>query len=153
MKDGLKIFAIEKGVVIDHIPARQAIRVIDVLGVNRDGSVLTVGINLESGKLGRKDVIKIENKDLSREELNKVALIAPEATVNIIRGGMVSEKVKIAIPAMLEDMVECPNQNCVTHFEPAKTRFITISANPLRIRCHFCERMVEQGDIRLLAGK
>ncbi len=144
-----KIFAIEHGVVIDHIPVRHALKVIDVLGVNRDGSVLTVGINLESSKLGHKDVVKIENKELSKEELNKIALIAPDATVSIIREGSVAEKINVSLPVLLENMLLCPNQNCITNHEAATTRFITVASHPIRIQCHFCERVVEQEDIRL----
>lgn len=152
-----KVYAIADGVVIDHIPAMRALQVLEILGVHHEGrptdAIVTLGMNMESSKRGRKDIVKIERKELSKAELNKIALIAPEATVNIIRDSQVAEKFKIAIPAVFDHVVHCPNQNCVTNHEPAKTRFVTIATKPLMIRCHYCERVVWQDEVRLLGQR
>ncbi|MBI4150023.1 aspartate carbamoyltransferase regulatory subunit [Candidatus Woesearchaeota archaeon] len=154
-----KVYAIANGVVIDHIPAKRALQVLEILGVHPHmgeesaklgGTIVTLGMNMESSKLGRKDIVKIENKELSKAELNKIALIAPEATVNIIRDSQVTEKFQIAIPSFLEHIVKCPNQNCITNHEAVKTKFVTITNNPLHIKCHFCERVVDQQKIHLV---
>jgi len=149
-----KVYAIADGVVIDHISAMRALQVLEILGVHHEGrptdAIVTLGMNMESSKLGRKDIVKIERKELTKAELNKIALIAPEATVNIIRDSLVAEKFKIAIPVIFEGIVQCPNANCVTNHEPAKTRFLTVAAKPLMVRCHHCERVVWQDEIRLL---
>lgn len=155
-----KVYAIDDGVVIDHIPARRALQVLEILGVHQHGkntepskAIVTLGMNMESSKLGRKDVVKIERKELSKAELNKIALIAPEATVNIIRDTQITEKFQIAIPALLENIIQCPNQNCVTNHEPTKTKFITLATAPLYVKCYFCERVVEQENIHLLGER
>lgn len=145
-----KVFAIEDGVVIDHIPAKKAIDVINVLGAMEGDTIVTLGINLESSKMGKKDVVKIERKNLSRDELMKISLIAPKATVNIIKNHKVAEKVELKIPLVFEDMVKCPNPNCITRHEPVKSRFHTVSREPFRLKCHFCERVFERGEVSLL---
>lgn len=155
-----KVYAIDDGVVIDHIPARRALQVLEILGVHQQGkntessnAIVTLGMNMESSKLGRKDVVKIEHKELSKAELNKIALIAPEATVNIIHGAQIAEKFQIAIPAFLENIVQCQNQNCITNHERTKTKFITLATSPLCVKCYFCERIVGQENVRLLGEK
>ena len=87
-----KLYAIKEGTVIDHIPARQALKVISVLGINQDDSIVGLGINFQSGKMGKKDIVKIENKHITKEELNKIALFAPNATINRISNYKVAEK-------------------------------------------------------------
>ncbi len=152
-----KVYAIADGVVIDHIPAMRALQVLEILGVHHEDhpvdAIVTLGMNMESSKCGRKDIVKIERKELTKAELNRIALIAPEATVNIIRDSIVAEKFKIAIPAVFDGVVQCPNQNCVTNHEPAKTRFLTLATKPVMVKCHHCERVVWQDEIRLLGPR
>lgn len=146
-----KVYAIGNGVVIDHIPAKEALKVIKVLGLMPSGkSIVTMGMNLESKKLGHKDVLKVENRMLSHAELNKIALIAPKASVNIIKDSKVVEKVKIKVPKDIISLVKCNNPQCITNHERVETIFRTIQEDPLVIKCHFCERFIEREDISLL---
>ncbi|MCX6706694.1 MAG: aspartate carbamoyltransferase regulatory subunit [Candidatus Woesearchaeota archaeon] len=146
-----KVFKIKEGVVIDHIPAGKALHVVRVLGLSKNlgDSIITLGMNLESKKIGKKDVVKIENKELTKEELNKIALIAPNASVNMIKNEHVSEKLNIMIPARLENIIICPNPNCITRNYDMKTKFTTISRDPLKIRCNYCERIFDRDDVEL----
>ncbi|MFC1731865.1 aspartate carbamoyltransferase regulatory subunit [candidate division KSB1 bacterium] len=145
-----KVYAIEAGVVIDHIPPKKALDVVNVLKAMEGDSVVTLGVNLESEKGNRKDVVKIERKELSREDLMKIALIAPKATVNIIKDHEVSEKLNIAVPLVFENIIKCPNPNCITNKEIVESKFHTVSAQPLMIKCHFCERTFERDEVSLL---
>ncbi|PIN86385.1 aspartate carbamoyltransferase regulatory subunit [Candidatus Woesearchaeota archaeon CG10_big_fil_rev_8_21_14_0_10_44_13] len=145
-----KVYAIEEGVVIDHIPPKKACDVINVLGALEGDSIVTLGVNLDSKQMGKKDVVKIERKELSWEELMKIALIAPDASLNIIKGHKVVDKLKIKVPAMFEKVVRCPNPNCITRHEPVDTKFHTVSERPFRLRCHFCERVFEREEVSLI---
>ena len=143
-----KVYAINDGTVIDHIPAQKALKVIDILGLENEG-ILTIGIGFSSHKMGKKDIIKIENKYLKKEETDKISLIAPQATINIIREGGLREKRKIEIPKEYIDIVKCLNPNCITSKAEVKTRFKIVQSSPLVLRCHYCERIVNAGDVEI----
>ena len=142
-----KVYRIEKGIAIDHIPNKCALDVLKVLGLDKEhDSMITMGINLTSNKMGRKDVIKIENKELSENELNKIALVAPGASINIIDNGDVVRKHNLELPKKVIGLIKCPNPGCVTRNEKVKTIFYP---NEEKLRCHFCERSFEKERIEL----
>jgi len=146
-----KVYSIKNGVVIDHIPSKEALKVIKVLGLKPSGkSIVTLGMNMESKMMGNKDILKIENRNLSHAELNKIALIAPKASVNRIKNSKVVEKVKINVPKDINGLVKCTNPQCITNHEEVETIFHTTQEDPLIVKCHFCERFIEREDIRLL---
>ena len=132
-----KVTKINNGTVIDHIPAGRALEVYKLLGTNNH--VVLIAMNIESTKLGHKDILKLENKFLSQDEANKMALIAPTATINIIRDFTISEKHKINLPDQMEGLVKCPNPMCVSNDkeELVKSRFFREGKN---YRCYYCER-------------
>jgi aspartate carbamoyltransferase regulatory subunit len=144
-----KVYAISDGTVIDHIPATKALKVIDILGLENEG-ILTIGVGFSSQKMGRKDIIKIERKYLKKEETDKISLIAPQATINIIKDGQLKEKRKIELPKEYYDIVKCLNPNCITAKAEVKTRFKIVQSSPLILRCHYCERIVKAGDVEML---
>jgi aspartate carbamoyltransferase regulatory subunit len=144
-----KVYAINDGTVIDHIPATKALKVIDMLGLENEG-ILTIGIGFTSAKLGKKDIIKIENKYLKKEETDKISLIAPGATINIIKNGKLKEKRRIERPDEYIDIVKCRNPNCITQLSNIKTRFRVVKTSPLTLRCHYCERSVQAGEVEIL---
>jgi aspartate carbamoyltransferase regulatory subunit len=139
----LKVQPIRNGTVIDHIAPGNAIRVLRILGMPRPGwtSVLTAAMNVPSAR-GRKDILKIEDRELDPTELNKISLIAPEATINIVREYEVIRKDVVQLPEKVSGLVKCPNPNCVTNGEPVRTQFLVASRQPLRLRCGYCEREI-----------
>jgi len=144
-----KVYAISDGVVIDHIPPRQALKVVDLLGANENGdSIITIGVNLESSKHPRKDVVKIEKKALTHQELNKIALVAPSATVNIIRDHEVHEKIHVIVPDEIHGVIKCRNKKCVTNFEELDSFFVKVQNDPLKMKCHYCERSVSKENFK-----
>lgn len=146
----LEVSAIEEGTVIDQIASNSTFKVANILNILDVDQVVLVGINLTSKKLGKKGIIKIGGKSLTQEEVNKIALIAPDATLNIIRNSEVVRKFKVAIPDTMEGIVKCFNPNCVSNHQKIQSRFSLISKNPIKIRCHYCERRMGIDDIELV---
>lgn len=139
-----KVYAIESGTVIDHIPSPLAMKVVDILGVKQEG-ILTVGINFPSAKLGLKDIVKVENLILTAAETDRLALIAPLATINIIENGRVVEKRSIKVPKEFRGMLGCPNPNCITNVEKVTTHFVREGEESKpAVRCTYCERIYKQ---------
>ncbi|MCX6709687.1 MAG: aspartate carbamoyltransferase regulatory subunit [Candidatus Woesearchaeota archaeon] len=143
------ISAIEEGTVIDHIPSRVTFKIMKLLDPQEYEHTITIGLNLESKKLGKKGVIKISNRFLTEEEFDKVAILAPEATVNIIKDYKVKEKIKVRLPKKIEKIMKCTNPNCITNNEEVKTKFVVVSESPLKIMCVYCERIIGREDIIL----
>ncbi len=142
----LIVSALENGTVLDHIPAENVYKALDILNLKGLESQITIGINLNSKLYGKKGIIKIANKFFEDEELNKLALIAPNATVNIIKGFQVVEKKKLEMPAAVEGIAKCMNPKCITNHQPVRTRFTTImKGNEILLHCHYCEK---NSDIR-----
>ena len=138
----LVVSALENGTVLDHIPAENVYKAIDLLNLRGVESQITVGINLASKLYGRKGIIKIADRFFEDDELNRLALIAPKATVNIIRDFKVVEKKQITMPKEIIGMAKCMNPKCVTNHQPIKTRFTTIAkGDEISLLCHFCEKV------------
>jgi len=141
----LKIPPIKNGTVIDHITAGNAVKVLKILGIPKQHSfIVSVAINVKS-RMGKKDIVKVENRELAREEVDKIALIAPKATINIIRDYEVVEKHDVELPEEILGITTCSNPTCISNTrEPVKSRFIIIEKDPPRIKCYYCEREPEE---------
>ena len=138
----LVVSALENGTVLDHIPAENVYKALDLLNLKGIESQITIGINLVSKLHGKKGIIKIADKFFEDEELNKLALIAPKATVNVIRDFKVVEKKTLVTPAEVIGIAKCKNPKCVTNHQPIKTRFATIHDNDkISLKCHYCEKI------------
>jgi aspartate carbamoyltransferase regulatory subunit len=148
--EGLVVRKIREGTVIDHIPAGRALRVLRLLGVSIQGPHrIAVVINAESRKLGRKDIVKIEGLEPRIEDLDKIALVAPTATINIIRDYKVVVKRKVSPPRELRGILHCINPTCITRKEgePVTPRFRLVSLRPLAYQCVYCGSIIEERDI------
>lgn len=150
MKSELKIKAIENGTVIDHITANKSLHILKILGLP-DGKVrnVTVAMNVSSRETGRKDIVKIENREIDHQELNQIALIAPKATINIIRDYEVIKKDKIILPEVITSLIKCTNAKCITNYEnePITSKFKVIETQPTVLRCHYCGKLIKNEDI------
>ena len=149
-KSELKIEAIENGTVIDHITANKSLHILKILGLpNSEVINVTIAMNVSSKEIGRKDILKIENKELDYNELNQIALIAPKATINIIRDFKPIKKDKIDLPKKITSILKCTNPKCITNYEnePITTIFNVIKKQPPIVRCHYCEKLIGLKDI------
>lgn len=144
----LKVKPIKNGTVIDHITSNKALHVLKILGLPDGKSRVTVAINMESSRYGSKDIVKVENRELESSEVDQIALIAPKATINIIRDYEIVEKWKVHLLDEVYGILKCPNPNCITNKrEPVETRFYVINREPVILRCHFCERLMGEDEI------
>ena len=129
-KHELKVKPIENGTVIDHIPANKALQVLKILGLPKEGTNVTLAMNVSS-KLGFKDIVKFENRELEHTEIDKISLIAPDAMVNELNG-----------------IVKCTNPKCISNTsEPIESKFYLVESDPITVRCHYCERLVQADEI------
>ena len=140
----LKITPIKNGTVIDHITPGFAVKVLHILKIPEStSSTVSVAINVK-GKIGKKDIVKVENRELDTKEVDKIALIAPKATINIIRDFGVIEKHRVQLPDEIVGIVKCSNPTCISNAkEPVNSRFILVRDDPPSIKCYYCERETE----------
>lgn len=148
-EEQLLVRRIREGTVIDHIDAGKALLVLKALGITgREGNVITVAMNVPSVKLGKKDIIKIENRLLAVDETNKIALIAPRATINIVGEYRVKEKRRVELPDLLIGVFSCPNPSCVSNAEKSiASRIEVIDREKQKLRCWYCGRMLEANEL------
>ncbi|WP_135822650.1 aspartate carbamoyltransferase regulatory subunit [Halostella litorea] len=137
----LRVSKIRDGTVIDHIPGGQALNVLAILAIDGSGGEeVSIGMNVPSDRLGRKDIVKVEGRELSQDEVDVLSLIAPDATINIVRDYDVVDKHRLERPEEVTGVLTCPNRNCIsTDDEPIDSRFAVL---PDGVRCEYCETIV-----------
>lgn len=145
----LQVAALCNGTAIDHIPSEEVFKVVSLLNLQNVKHPITIGSNLESKKMGSKGIIKITDKFFEENEINKIAIIAPKAVLNVIRDYEVVEKKQLNLPGTIVNIVKCNNPACITNNEPMKTRFEVLNENPLELRCHYCDLKIKKEDIVL----
>jgi aspartate carbamoyltransferase regulatory subunit len=145
----LSVSAIQNGTVIDHIPAKNLFKVISILNLDHIDSQITFGTNLESKKLGKKAIIKISDKYFEDVDINRIALVAPDAKLNIIRDYEVVEKKVVEVPDIIEGIARCMNPKCITNYESVTTKFRVISKKNVSLKCHYCEKITDQENLRI----
>ncbi len=145
----VRVSKIKDGTVIDHISSGYALDVVKILGITgHECQVVTIAINVPSEHLRAKDIVKIEGRALNRKEVNRIALVAPRATINIIREYIVVEKQEVKLPKVIDDIVKCINPTCISNSnEPVSPRFLVESEEPLLLRCHYCGYSLEKADL------
>ena len=142
----LRITPIKNGTVIDHISDGLALEVLKIIGVQTldKDSTVSVALHVRSGKLGWKDIVKVENMELSPRKVNAIALIAPTATISIIREFQVREKRVVDLPEKIVGVLHCPNLNCISNqAEPVESEFDVVERKPVVLTCAFCDRRVD----------
>ena len=126
MEKHLKVSAIKEGTVIDHIPADQLFKVIDILGLSHSENQITFGTNLDSKLLGKKAIIKIADRFFKNEDIDRIDIIATQAKINVIHNFEVVEKRVLSVTPTIRGIVKCMNPVCVTNHQPVETLFTTI---------------------------
>ena len=148
-KKQLLVSALKNGTVIDHIPAENLFSVISILGLDKIQNQITFGTNLESHKLGTKAIIKISEKYFEEDDINRIALVAPNAKLNIIKDYQVVEKKNIELPKVISGIVKCFNPNCITNHISMVTNFYSLSEKPVKLKCHYCEKITDQENLEI----
>ncbi|MFW9799324.1 MAG: aspartate carbamoyltransferase regulatory subunit [Candidatus Thorarchaeota archaeon] len=148
--EGIRVVKISDGTVIDHIRAGHALEVLQILGITgREDNIITLAMNISSSKIGRKDIVKLENRSLEDHEVARIALVAPDATLNLIKSGKVTKKTRVKLPDTITDVIICPNQRCVTNKErePIAPKYEVVSQTPTTLKCLYCWTVVDEEDI------
>lgn len=145
----LRVTKIKDGTVIDHIRGGYALDVVNILGITgKENRVMTIAINVPSKRYGVKDVLKIEGKALNTQEVNRIALVAPHASINIVHDYRVVKKLEVKLPKTIEGIVKCANPCCVSNSgEPVVCKFRVKGEEPLLLKCHYCGVTLEQADV------
>jgi aspartate carbamoyltransferase regulatory subunit len=146
----LKVTAIENGTVIDHIPDENVFKVIRILNLEQSRNQVLFGVNLDSKKFGKKGIIKVSNTFFAKDEINKIALVAPTATLIVIRDFKVADKWQVEIPDAVENIVKCFNPNCITNHEHIPTSFRVINKEELKLQCKYCEKITAKNNLVFL---
>lgn len=149
-KPTLKIKPIKDGTVIDHIRVNKSLHVLKILDLpNPENKNITIAMNVSSNEINRKDILKVENRELKTDELDQVALIAPEATINIIRDYKIIKKDKISLKEEINSIIKCTNSKCITNNpnEPISSKFSIINKSPIIVRCYYCEKIIDAKEI------
>ena len=141
------VAAIQNGTVIDHIPSEKAYQVAQLLKLAQLDTPVTIGYNFRSKKLGRKGIIKVEDKFFTDEEISRLSVVAPNIVLNIINNFEVVEKKTVATPEEILGIVKCNNPVCITNNEPMKTYFHVLNGI---LTCHYCEKEQDINKVELV---
>ena len=146
----IRIVKIKEGTVIDHISSGRALDVLQILGITgKEGTVVSLAMNISSSRIATKDIVKLENRYLKESEVAKIALVAPDATINLIRDSKVEKKTRVALPDTITNVIACPNPRCVTNKErePIEAKYEVVSDHPMNLKCTYCWTLIDEKDI------
>lgn len=146
----LAVAALRNGTVIDHIPSAAVFKAAKILGLEDAVTAVTIGANLDSRKLGKKGIIKVADMFFPEEIINRIAIIAPTAVVNIIKDFEVVEKRPVKLPDELIGIVRCNNPKCITNNEPMASRFNVVDEDQEKLRCHYCGKVVSRDEATII---
>ncbi len=144
-----QVAALRSGTVVDHLNPGMALKALQLIGLPADATAL-IGVNLSSAKMGRKDILKLENFEIQPEQVERLAVLGPKASVCYIRDYTVVRKVQVRLPERIEALLRCPNPACITNHDRITTRFDVERQGPTLVRCHYCERLISEDEFVLL---
>ncbi len=149
----LLVNAIKHGTVIDHITPGQGVKIVAALKLSAHNKIVTLGLNLPSRTMKKKDLIKVEDRELLPEEADSVAILAPNATINIIRDYATIKKFEVQLPKTLTGLIICPNPKCITNHERMTTIFTIVRQKPnVIMRCHYCEKTFHRDEVTIASA-
>ena len=149
-RNNIRIDKITDGTVIDHISAGHALEVLEILGITgKEGRIVSIAMNITSSRIERKDIVKLEDRILEDEEVARIALVAPDATINVIENEHVIRKTRVKLPETITDIIMCPNTRCVTNKErePIHAKYEVVSSKPIVLKCLYCWTLIEEKEI------
>ena len=146
----LMVRRIKEGTVIDHIDEGKGLQVINALRIDgKDGSLITIALNVPSGKFKKKDIIKVENKFLKDDDTNKIAVIAPKATINMIKDYKLVEKRRVSLPNEIDKIFRCSNPDCITNStEHIESIMDVIDKEGTVLKCRYCSRVLDVNKLK-----
>lgn len=143
----LTIDKIKNGLVIDHIKAGQGIRIFNWLGLDKAGYSVAFIVNAPSRRMGRKDMLKID--EAITVDYAVLGLIDPNITVNVIENEAITEKISLALPERVVDVLRCKNPRCITQTERHTPQVFLLSDREHGVyRCEYCDEARSAEDFR-----
>ncbi|MDD5163247.1 MAG: aspartate carbamoyltransferase regulatory subunit [Candidatus ainarchaeum sp.] len=142
----IRLTPIKNGTVLDHLPVGTALKILEALQLSKPEKAVTIAINTESKRMGKKDLVFIEGKELTKSETEKIGLLAKGATINLIQNSEVKNKTTIELPEKAIGIIKCLNPKCISTIEGLETRFC-IEQEPLRAKCFYCEKTMHEKEI------
>lgn len=134
----MNIDSINNGIVIDHISAGSGMKLYELLGLGELDCSVAIIKNVVSRKMGKKDIIKID-ADIP-VDLDVIGFVDPGATVNVIKNGVLAEKLRIELPETLTDVIKCKNPRCITSVEQEIKHIFKLTDREKKVyRCIYCE--------------
>lgn len=144
------VAAIEKGTVIDHIPAERTFQVVSLLGLQDFKTPVTIGYNYPSEKVRMKGIIKVSDKFFTNDEISRLSVVAPKVVLNIIKDYEVVEKKTVETPDVLHGIIKCNNPVCITNNEPMQTIFHIVDKEKGICKCHYCDKEQDINKVELV---
>ena len=145
MNKTMSVAAIRNGTVIDHITHGQALAVLQLLNLTQSNKKITLGLNLPSLTQQFKDIIKVEDWELTPNEADRLAILSPLATINIIHEYEVAKKFKVSLPETISNIFKCPNPRCISNHEAIASQFFVKShSQKIQLQCRFCRKSFYQ---------
>ena len=137
----MEVTSIQNGIIIDHVPAGTALKVLEYLKIDPAKTKLALIMNTDSHMFGTKDIIKIESEEEAEKiDLDVLGLVEITAPVGIVRGGKIVEKKQPTLPEHVGNIIKCVNPRCVTTAEPGiKQMFHLVHSERLEYRCDYCD--------------
>lgn len=136
----MKMQMITNGTVIDHLPVGKGLRCYNLLKKHNLGDAMVIiFLNVPSGRLERKDMIKIEGFHLDEETSTYLSLIAPHSTINIIENSKVVKKISPLLPTEIKGLINCLNSRCITNTDGYTTEYEIKTIDPVILKCKYCE--------------
>jgi aspartate carbamoyltransferase regulatory subunit len=149
-KRELSVSAIENGTVIDHIPQGHVLQVMSISNLENFDDQIYFGANLDSKKYGKKGLIKVSNRFFKSNEINKISLVAPTATLIEIKDYEVIKKAGVKIPDEVKEIAKSINPKCITNNEYVPTTFTVIDKKDLKLKCHYCEKITKKENVQFI---
>lgn len=144
------VAAIENGTVIDHIPTEKTFQVANLLNLAQLATPVTIGYNYKSKKLGKKGIIKVEDRFFTDEEISRLSVVSPNVVLSLIKNYEVVEKKTVTTPDELRGIVKCNNPKCITNNEPMETLFHVVDKEKGVLKCHYCEKEQDINKVKLV---
>jgi aspartate carbamoyltransferase regulatory subunit len=145
----LMVRRIKEGTVIDHIDEGKGLQVLNALQIDgKDGGMIPIALNVPSGKFKKKDIIKVENKFLKDDDTNKLAVIAPKATINMIKEYKLVEKRRVSLPNEIDRIFRCSNPDCITNStEHIESVMDVMNKEGMVLKCRYCARVLDVNEL------
>ena len=143
----LNVGKIEEGFVLDHIKAGKSLSIYEHLQLDKLDCTVAIIKNARSGKMGKKDILKVEC-DIDMLDLDVLAFIDHNITVNVIKNSEIVQKRQLTLPREIKNVLKCKNPRCITSIEQELPHIFVLTDEEKEVyRCKYCEEKYSSADL------